>query len=92
MEWIKQNLIDRGKALDNFMDRRRKIILKIQKIHSMTKHTHHWKQKMLLNVKRQQLFEQLERITAETEQRLTDIRNRRKELISLQNQSSHNTQ
>lgn len=87
MEWIRQNLIDRGKALDNFMNKRREIILELPKLHKSQKKTHHWKRKLLLSEKQRHLHGQLERITIETEQRLTEIRNRRTELLNPQSQS-----
>lgn len=77
MNWIQQNLIDRGKAFEEFLDGRRQIIFELQKIHTKLKQQPKFDEKIILEASERVLIDQLKRLESTTEERLKEIRERR---------------
>lgn len=77
MNQVIQNIRDRAEAFENFMCERRKIILELQKIHNASKRNLPHKKRIILDQQQQQLLEQLNEMTNNTEKRLKEIRARR---------------
>lgn len=76
MNQIIQNLRDRAEAFENFIKERRHIILELQKIHNANKRNLPHKKRLILQQRQQQLLEQLNEMTDNTEKRLNEIRDR----------------
>lgn len=83
---ITQNLIDRGRVLDIFMTERLKIIDATGKIHRARRTETRMLENIELNLMEQQLFQALDILTQKTEEKLTEIRNRRRAFLENQQQ------
>lgn len=77
MEQIKQNLIDRGRAIDDFLAKRREIIMELRKVHRAKRTGLQFDQLVIINVIEENLCKQLDQIAEETEAKLAEIRRRR---------------
>lgn len=78
MNWIQQNLVDRAEAFENFLSKRRAIICEMQMIHNKLRSNQPMRKTILLREQQQTLILQLRKLEIETEQRLNDIRERRR--------------
>lgn len=77
LDQIKQNLLDRGRAIDDFLTKRREIIVKLSDIHRAKRRNPPNDQLLIMNILEEQLCKQLDQIAEETEAKLTEIRHRR---------------
>lgn len=78
MNWIQQNVYDRGVAFEEFMEGRRRIILELQTINTKMKKNPPAKKKIILETTERSLLDELQQLELKTEQRLNEIRERRK--------------
>lgn len=81
MEQIRQNVIDRGMAMESFLNKRREIIIEMGKIRRAKRQQPDRDKSIILEALQESLVLQLEQITNETEQRLAAIRTRRTGMI-----------
>lgn len=77
IEQIKQNIIDRGRAMDLFIVRSREIVMALKKCETEQRKPLPIKRKIIMNYKTDKLIETLREITNKTETTLTEIRRRR---------------
>lgn len=85
-EQVMQNLIDRGRALDEFMKERFTIIETLSKIHRIRRTEKRLLENLEMNLIEERLLQQLEFITNETERKLTEIRQRRTRILQQEQQ------
>lgn len=85
---IKQNLIDRGRALDLFMTRRMEIISALKSVRIENRGIIPKKRKIYLRYREEKLIERLHEISCRTEATLNEIRRRRTDKQNANNDHS----
>lgn len=75
--WLIRNIRDRGLAFEEFLEGRRRIIMQLQKTHTKMKKNLPAKKRVVLKAKQSELYNELKKLEEITEQRLTEIRERR---------------